>query len=135
MGGRPYRASCSRNGVPTHLHLLTRPSPSSRRLTVGEPGLIPYEPAGRRLTAARLFVSPGCSHVCAGWGGRGITPARSQRSVSAHPTSHPEPFRLVGCVRVRDCLMINLRCTIIKQGGRFSGFRSSPLPRLWRFIE
>src|SRR6266516_3812741 len=35
----------------------------------GEPDLIHFEPAGRRLTAARFFDSPGYPHVCVSWRG------------------------------------------------------------------
>src|SRR6266581_6440313 len=34
-----------------------------------EPDLIHFEPAGRRLTAARFFDSPGYPHVCVSWRG------------------------------------------------------------------
>jgi hypothetical protein len=76
------------------LPLLTRRSECSRRVTLGEPDLIYFEPAGRRLTAARLFDSPTCSQVCAGWGDRAVPQVPLRRAASDPPAAHLQPLRL-----------------------------------------
>ncbi len=43
-------------------------SPSSKRVSPGEPDLIHFEPAGSWLTGARLFDLPVSLQSCAGWG-------------------------------------------------------------------
>ena len=78
------------------LWLLTRRSPSSRRVTPGEPDLIHFEPAGRRLTAARLFVSPACPQVCAGWRGWSVPLERNGRAAPSPPTPRTDSSRLSG---------------------------------------
>ena len=76
------------------LRLLTHRSPSSRRVTLGEPDLMHFEPAGRRLTAARRFVPPGCPQVSAGWRGWSVPQERIGRAAPSPATSRPDAYRL-----------------------------------------
>ncbi len=61
-------ASAQSVRIPTALGLLASRSPSSRRVSLAEPDLILLEPAGRRLTAARLLEFPASPKVGASWG-------------------------------------------------------------------
>jgi len=60
----------------------------------GEPDLFHFEPAGRRLTAARLFVSPGCPQSCAGSGDGAVPQAPLRRAPSESAAAHLQPLRL-----------------------------------------
>jgi len=86
-----------RRGVPTALSVLTTRSPSSRRLTLGEPDLIHFEPAGRRLTAARFFDCATCSQVCESWRGSPAPWCSGGRGASSPPRPLPDPVRLSAC--------------------------------------